>query len=387
VDSKDLHDWVYDWSASRGVIEDSGAVATYTAPDEPGWVVISVEAWDGADKVFEKSTPIMVFKQFVILKADDYESWDGTIHDNWRYYLDYLVNEKHVKNSVGVIAACLDPQYTTVGPFIDDTAAYSSKGMVEYWCHGLFHDYDTAHYPPQWTEFFNTPYEFQRDRLQRSQQLAYGYLGDFFHTFGASFDEYDDATVRAINESNKFETWFGGPKATNKTQIGAIGYFLENPTGLPNYALFLLHWIQPSNFQNNYTVLQTHPNYQTFRDNFDQFRQVIDYLISEKATFITPVEYSRLMTQHVWPLDPYADADNDGMSDFKEGREDMDQDGLPNFLDGDSDGDSVGDAAEIAFGTDPYDASGPTNLPLGSCPSCFALILIGAFLFSRRRFA
>jgi len=56
------------------------------------------------------------------------------------------------------------------------------------------------------------------------------------------------------------------------------------------------------------------------------------------------------------------DSDNDSMDDSEEGTGDPDGDGVPNYLDTDSDGDWVSDSAEVAFGTDPYDAASVPEL-------------------------
>lgn len=82
---------------------------------------------------------------------------------------------------------------------------------------------------------------------------------------------------------------------------------------------------------------------------------------------------------------PPGDSDGDGISNAEEGVADPDGDGLPNYLDTDSDEDGVSDTVERMFGTDPYDAINPTELPVTWWPVAVMLLLAGGF--AMRRFA
>jgi len=384
-------DWTYDWSVNKGLIEGQNEVATYTAPNEPCWAAVTVTVRQHSSIILQKSVPILVFKQFVILKADDYVSWTGRIGDEWRHYFDYIVGEKHLKSSAGMISACLSPEYSPPGPFVADTIALHDSGYVEFWFHGYFHNYDTEHQPPEWTEFSGTSYDFQKDRLERGEQLVRQYLGFPFHAFGAPFDACDANTTAVVDESEDVLVCFGGPENTSKMVLSMVGGVMENPVGTPNFEHFISHWYNHYDWQRYYTVVQCHPYYQEFRDNFDQFRLIIDFLIAEKVTFITPTEYYRLVEMAEWPLEVNGDADGDGIPDMVEGREDVDEDGLPNFLDSDSDNDGLSDAAELGFGSDPYDPVNPTHLPLSPWPLIFLLPAAAAlqirFLTKLRRAA
>ena len=357
-------DWTYDWSVNKGLIEGQNEVATYTAPNEPCWAAVTVTVRQHSSIILQKSVPILVFKQFVILKADDYVSWTGRIGDEWRHYFDYIVGEKHLKSSAGMITACLSPEYSPPGPFVADTIALHDSGYVEFWFHGYFHNYDTEHQPPQWFEFDGTPYEYQKDHLERGQQLARQYLGFPFHAFGAPVDQYDETAARVVDESPDMLVWFGGPPDTSKMALSMVGGAMEIPAGTPNFQHFLSHWYGHYDPERYYTVVQCHPYFQEFLDNFDEFRRIIDFLISEQVTFIKPTEYYRLVEMGEWPLDVNGDADGDGIPDMVEGQDDVDEDGLPSFLDSDSDNDGLSDAAELGFGSDPYDPVNPTHVPL-----------------------
>jgi len=84
-----------------------------------------------------------------------------------------------------------------------------------------------------------------------------------------------------------------------------------------------------------------------------------------------------------------ADTDGDGFSDLAEGGSDIDGDGVPNFLDLDSDGDGRSDAEELAWGSNPFDASDFDGLPSqstgGFVALCTLTVLGGVLVLLRRR--
>ncbi len=75
-------------------------------------------------------------------------------------------------------------------------------------------------------------------------------------------------------------------------------------------------------------------------------------------------------------LDAMADFDGDTILDVVEGDGDPDGDGTPNFLDYDSDNDGASDEVEHALGTDPYDVSNPTTLPVRASAVALLLVLV-----------
>ncbi len=363
----------FEWSARRGHMDEVNGEVVYTAPSDPGYDVITLTVWENDKVVVQHSTPILVFTELVILKADDYVSWNGAIEDNWKYYLEYLVNEKHVKNSVGIITICLSPDYAAPGTFIEDTRTWHDTGYVEFWHHGLGHVYDTEFNPARWTEFWHTPYEFQKTALEEGLTFARQYLGFPITTFGAPFDLTDDTTRRVIDESADIQVCFGNPVGTTKMLLTPIDVDEEIPVGVPNFQHFLSTFSECLSEERPYLVVQVHPGMQEFRDNFDQFRSMIDFLIGQKVTFVTPKEFYDFTVSGLFPLDKCLDSDCDGHCDFDECQEDPDNDGIPNFLDYDSDGDGVLDAVEFGLKTAAYNVEAPTTLPLGYVPLAFAL--------------
>jgi hypothetical protein len=287
----------------------------------------------------------MVFRQFIILKADDWKRAIGGVDQNWAFYLDYIVKEKRLKTSVGVIGQYIDPQWPDWSPGLyltqlaDYMKAMHATGRVEFWNHGYDHSGAT-----NWAEFYNMPYDWQKTHLNLTQDVARSVLGFPLTCFGAPFNYTDEITITVMDECAEQKAWFFGPDdpRNQKVSPGRFGGEIEDVAGYPSFAFFLQTYMPGA----VYAVLQHHPDYDTFRASFSEFEQIIDHLIAQKATFILPTEYARLFNGGIFPLDPDADSDGDGILDIVEGQGDADHDGIPNFLDTDSDGDGIPDAVE-----------------------------------------
>lgn len=325
--------WCCTWSATRGSVKGSGSTVTYTAPAEPGFDVITVTAAGDSGEPVTRSVPILAFKQFVIIKSDDYVSWSGTMPDSWKSYFDYLVTEKHIKNSVGMITACLDPAYSAPGPFVQDTIDLADTGYVEFWFHGYLHNYDTEHTPAQWTEFSGTTYEYQKEHIDAGLNLAREYLLRPMTTVGMPYDLTDENTTLALNDTPEVTVCFTSPKDAQKLILSTPGEEVENPVGSPSFEIFLGYYKAFYDPNRKYTVLQFHPGEPQFPEYASKFHKIIDYLIADGVTFILPQEYYQFVTYHLFPLQPGADSDGDGAPDTEEGQGDSNGDGIPDFLD------------------------------------------------------
>ncbi len=347
--------WTYAWSATNGSISGAGPSVTFTPSSNPGWAIASVTISESGSPSLKRSAAMLVYKQFVLIRADDYLSWNGVLGSNWQYFLDYVATEKKVKSSVGIISICLT-FYSGDEPFITTTQAAVQSGYVEMFHHGYDHDYDRYHNPADWMEFWNTDYTHQKTHLQMGEDLVKNLMGITMHSFMAPFGASDSVTTQVIDESQDINVWFYGQPDTQKLLVNDICW-VEQPAGTPLLAVL----------QYNYNPalpvfqVQVHPGEDTFYSNFDQFRQIINYLLAAKVTFILPSEYYGLVHDGVFPLDPAADSDGDGLLDVDEGQSDPDHDGLPNFLDTDSNGDGVPDGGSPPTVTITSVASDPTN--------------------------
>jgi len=320
--------WSYEWSAERGVISGTGSQVTYSASEglTPGYDIVSVTVSGSHGPAVTRYLGIFVYKQFVILKAEDYLCWDY-LSENWTYYMDYLLQKK-VKTSAGLVTQCIEPSWSELPGyegFVQFTQAMHDSGYVEFWNSGYDHSYG-----PDWYEFFGTGYELQKTHLDTGQRLARAVLGFPLTAFGAPFCINDATTATVVNEAPDIEVWmFPAGNGSSKTLLSRIGGEIEASGGRPSWNEFAASY-GPSL---PCVVLQHHPGYQAFRDNFSEFERIIDYLIEQDASFIQPTEYARLIKKKLFPLTPGDDTDGDGIQDVVEGQGDLDGNGLPDFLD------------------------------------------------------
>lgn len=94
-----------------------------------------------------------------------------------------------------------------------------------------------------------------------------------------------------MNKINDIKVWFNGDLTSTK-QIFRIGFEVEQPAGVPNYAKFISNY----NPEDNYFILQLHPN-NWDEKMFNDFTKMIDFLINEESTFIKPYEYYLLLNK------------------------------------------------------------------------------------------
>ncbi len=330
--------WSYQWTTTAGSLTAQGSSAVLTAPSavEPGYAVVSVTVSRQGVPLVTRSAALVLYNQFVMLKADDWARypWEPNgVGPYWQIYADYIL-DKGIKSSMGVVAQSLDPDYPSVptppadnawGAYIDLTVALHETGRFEFWLHGYDHSSGVG-----WTEFFNTPYSFQKAHVDMSEALARDVLGFPFTAFGAPFNQIDAATTQVINESPDIEVWLYGPSAGSTKMVLGRDFSLEPVTiGTFDYDHFVGHY-RP---EPEYLVLQIHPDAPVFPGNLPVFDQIVDYILAQGASFVLPTEYWQLVTHGILPiLDPEADSDGDGIPDAVEGQGDSSGNGIPDFL-------------------------------------------------------
>ena len=350
--------YTFTWSATAGDIDPDGQSIAFTAPDEPGYVLLHVDIDDGVNPPVRESLPLLVFKQFVLIKADDYLSYDGTVSAAWNQYLDYMSETRRIKHSVGVITNSLD-FYTLSGAneFTSITRALNDSLLVEFFHHGYDHSGnpvgDKLLTPEKaWqsplkaaplTEFFGQPFNFQRAHLADGLALSRSVLGFPIHTFGAPFGLTDATTIDALNDGSTadLEVWYDGLPGSNERVIDVNELLVENPTGYPRIDQFEAAYDPDVPV----IVLQVHPGFTEspggetpFIERFAAWEFILDAVEEEGATFIHPYEYEQLYSDGLFPLHPDHDTDGDGVQDADEGQGDDNSDGIPDFLDPLSDG-------------------------------------------------
>jgi len=312
----DLDDMKFDWTAEFGRIKGDGNTVIYYAPDSVVLDIVEVTTTDTSNAKRGSIVRINVFRQLVILKADDMvfnantsilHKWisfityikskilkaDDTIYNantsippKWVSFITYI-KSKGIKASIGVIGNSLE-----VGDknYIDYLKSITASGNFELWNHGYDHILNMKYpYGKSYDEFHNTPYSYQYEHLSRTDSLAIKKLGIIFHTFGAPGNSIDSVTVRAIHNQKNLKVWlFGLPGSTKLTLQPLVR--IEFPIFNPVYSRFVENY--PSD--KPYLVLQIHPN-DWDETSFTEFKKIIDYLLAKKVTFITPYDYYLLM--------------------------------------------------------------------------------------------
>jgi len=278
-----LSDYIFKWKTNQGTIEPSGKEVMYSAPDAVGEATIELEIFNKADFISKHTFSISVFRQLIILKADDLTYDDKKIvSDNWTRFLHYVVSEK-IHASVGLICNSLeteDGRYFGLLQYLDRT------GYIELWNHGYDHRLDVQHPDGElYDEYRNSSLEFQKGQLRKAQTLAEEKLNIALRTFGAPGNAIDSTTNLALQTFNEIKVWFFGLSGSGKFVLGRSAD-MEYPAGKPDYNSFVQNY-DPSK---EYLVFQIHPN-QWDEEQFNEFKKIISYLKDHQSTFILPYEY------------------------------------------------------------------------------------------------
>ncbi len=218
----------------------------------------------------------------VILKLDDLRATTapGGFSAAWSRLFTYA-ESKPLTLSVGIICNSLE---SSNPDYIASIRQIHTAGRVEFWNHGYLHVRDQ---PPGTSEFKGTGLEYQRMNFQAGQRLARERLGFPFHTFGAPFNQVDAITRQVLEEDPEMQTWFFG---LNSSRIMSLSRWLnlEVATGVLDYDTFVAAY--PAQRQRPYLVLQGHPGAWD-EANFITFTRIVDFLISDGVSFMTPSSY------------------------------------------------------------------------------------------------
>ena len=79
------------WSADTGMIVGYGSLAIYTAPSEPCTTLVQASITDSYNNTSVDSIKIIIYKQLIILKADDLSySANYIIPLGFQNFIDYI---------------------------------------------------------------------------------------------------------------------------------------------------------------------------------------------------------------------------------------------------------------------------------------------------------
>jgi peptidoglycan/xylan/chitin deacetylase (PgdA/CDA1 family) len=217
----------------------------------------------------------------IILKLDDLSVKNGICPCSSTF--DYLVSMK-IKAGFGAIADRFDSTaLTTLNHYLN---AVNPKGekLFEIWHHGL------DHVRP---EFLQTNYDYQKFHFDEADKIIRNLLGIQMHSFGTPYNGSDSVTSNVISENSNYKVFmFSSLKKAEKA--GTLNLDnrvnIENGTGNPEFKLFMENYAKNKEKYLDYMVLQGHPNMWT-AEKIDQFKKIVEFLISEGCEFVTPYEY------------------------------------------------------------------------------------------------
>jgi len=253
-----------------------------------------------------KSPPV------IILKLDDVSQKEGTILPAFRKMAE-LLEARKIKGSFGVISAVgwpgAQPLQESGPEYIDWVKKLHASGQIEFWFHGWDHAGHDINGESH-CEFHGRSAEEQKERIVRAQKLAFEKFGFNYHTFGpgggaSKYPTFDDATLQALQDEPNMKVFLypkaidePGKKLESKGKVVILDRIwdvnLEKSVGQPDFNWFLQGYSKHPDRE--YFVLQGHPN--TWDDaKFGEVTKIIDFLIQQKAVFMTPSEYAALKSK------------------------------------------------------------------------------------------
>ena len=90
-------------------------------------------------------------------------------------------------------------------------------GSFEIWNHGYNHKLNGINENGEtYHEFWNTTSDYQKEHLEKTQELALEKLGITLRAFGAPGNNHDSITLDVMNENDDIKVWFYGNPESNK---------------------------------------------------------------------------------------------------------------------------------------------------------------------------
>jgi len=236
----------------------------------------------------------------VIIKADDLRQISGKVHPLWIRFADFIKARK-IKASIGVICQTLEEATPEYAQWIKDQHA---SGQMEFWFHGWYHGVH-AEDGKQFNEFSGRSHEDQKQRFARSQQLAKEKLGFAFRTFGppggVGSGSFDAHTIQVMADDPDMRVWlYPTPIDAPGKQLAAAGKVvildrvwdvnIEGRVGVPDFNRFVSGYAKHPD--RKYFVLQGHPMMWGQPGRFEEFARIIDFLLEQRAVFVTPFAYT-----------------------------------------------------------------------------------------------
>lgn len=286
--------WIHSWGSATGVADlDDFELTGLAEGVEP----LPMAAKTPAKAAAPVELPPRKQPPIIVLKFDDLKPVDGKVHGLWLKLVDYL-ESRDIKGSMGIVCKSLNDASPEFCQWVKDRKA---SGKWEFWFHGWdhgTHDVDGKKY----NEFSKRSYEEQKKRFDDSQALAKEKFGFAFETFGppggASTPSMDAETYRVMQDDPNMKVWLyptpidnPGKKLATQNKVVILDRVwsvnTEKTVGKPDFDAFVAGYAK--NPDRQYFFLQGHPMHWS-PDRFKEFTRIIDFLVEQKAQFMTPTE-------------------------------------------------------------------------------------------------
>lgn len=286
--------WVHSYSAATGTADFDDFALSGLADG----VTPLPEVKKAAKPAAKVELPPRAKPPLIVLKLDDVKQIKGKVHPAWVRVAE-LVKARQIKASFGVVCETLAEAAPAYSQWIKDE---QGSGRIEFWFHGWDHGTHTEA-GKQYNEFTGRAYEEQKKRFDDSQKLALEKLGFAFQTFGPPGGVYgpscDAATCRVMADDPHMKVWlYPKPIDADGKALEAAGKVvildrvfevnLESKVGVADYNKFVEGYAKHPDRE--YFVLQGHPMQWGQGGRFEEFAKIVDFLIAQKAEFLTPVE-------------------------------------------------------------------------------------------------
>jgi len=208
---------------------------------------------------------------------------------------DFL-KSNNIKANMGAIANRFDNTASAIlAPYLNATNLVGDT-LYEVWNHGYDHTSDaiTGIY-----EFSGATYANQKSHFELATQTIKNLLGVQMHSFGTPYNASDATTNIVIGENTNYKVMMFSDvvSSTNGVLYMNNRVNMESETANPVYNFFVANYNSYKNTYKNYMILQGHPNtYSATSSTFDQFKLIVQFLISEGVEFVRCFDYYRSLS-------------------------------------------------------------------------------------------
>lgn len=258
------------------------------APASPGSFRLSCVQYRGRKKIATFHYQLTVYKQIIILKADDLVS--DSLHvfpPYWNRYFN-LLDSLEIAGSAGIIGTSLEGDNPT---YFEKIKNLHQTGRVEFWNHGYTHTLRGRNEKgEEYHEFFNSGHPYQAEHLARTQALGQEKLNIRFRAFGAPGNFIDQNTRKLIDADKDICIWLYGdeysPKSIAKKRPG---FQIEFPVHYPDFERFRAKYVSSEPV----VTIQFHPT-RWDEARLHEFRKMLLFLQEQQVTFMTPSTFGQI---------------------------------------------------------------------------------------------